>query len=266
MAIGKFVQSHIMSIVEICETSDPNLLSQLKNKEFSNKTFGLSFPFFTEIKAMDEKSHVRYWSTVYSVCNEQVRVCSQWYALHQARFDTFLEANNISESKHINGPSTQSKEVVNKRFKYRAIGNASNILVRNILSSLGNESFTKVDWQKTIEYFDHNCAYCGQKGDIEMDHIIPMNKSSLGEHKIGNIVPSCKPCNRKKHDKSYTDFLKGNPTATQRIESYMESRGYSPIHNKKVSEFVQLAYDEVATLAERYIDIINEKLENNSTE
>lgn len=266
MAIGKHIQAHIISIIDLCESTDANLLSQLKNQEFSNNTFGLSFPFFKEVKEIDEKSHLRYWSTVYSVCNQQVRVCSQWYVLHQARFDKFIEANRISELNLVNDLSPQPKEIVNKRYKYRAIGNASNILVRNILSSIGNESFTKVDWQKTIEYFDHNCAYCGQKGDIEMDHIIPMNKSSLGEHKIGNIVPSCKPCNRKKHDKSYTDFLKGNPEATQRIESYMESRGYSPIHNKKVSEFIQLAYDEVATLAKRYIDIINEKLENNSTE
>ena len=43
-----------------------------------------------------------------------------------------------------------------------------------------------------------------------MEHEIPINKSMIGEHKLGNLVPSCKECNDKKHHKSYEDFLKND--------------------------------------------------------
>jgi 5-methylcytosine-specific restriction endonuclease McrA len=219
------------------------------------------------VQDIDETLHVRYWSKVYEINSQKVRICSQWYILHQKRFEDFLKHNrilvsNTSEAYDKSTKKIETKTQKNSRYKYRAIGNASNLLIRNILSSIGQEQFTKEEWLETVSFFDNKCAYCGQHGEMEMDHIIPMNKSSLGEHKLGNLVPSCKPCNRKKHDKSYLDFLEGNPKALEKIKFYMQSRNYFPIKNSQIHEIMNCAYEEVASLAERYVGIINDELIN----
>ena len=43
-----------------------------------------------------------------------------------------------------------------------------------------------------------NCHYCGSKKQIELDHVIPINRN--GTHGIGNLVPACRKCNRSKSE------------------------------------------------------------------
>lgn len=49
------------------------------------------------------------------------------------------------------------------------------------------------------------CLYCGGK-TVEIDHIIPLSRG--GRHSIGNLAPSCGPCNRSKSNKFVTEFQK----------------------------------------------------------
>lgn len=48
--------------------------------------------------------------------------------------------------------------------------------------------------------FGNCCAYCGQGGDMEIEHVNAISKG--GAHDIGNIVPACSRCNTSKrsHD------------------------------------------------------------------
>src|SRR5438445_8889606 len=39
------------------------------------------------------------------------------------------------------------------------------------------------------------------------DHLIPTNKTSLGLHAWGNIVPACADCNGKKQGSDWRDFI-----------------------------------------------------------
>ena len=53
-----------------------------------------------------------------------------------------------------------------------------------------------------LTFFGNRCCYCGLELTPESmgeDHLVPMNKESLGLHAWGNIVPSCGPCNDQKH-------------------------------------------------------------------
>jgi len=150
----------------------------------------------------------------------------------------------------------------NARYDGYPIGNAQNSVVRTVLSNLGDESFNAKDWKETKAYFGNKCAYCGASDkDLIQDHVIPINKDDLGEHKLGNIVPSCRSCNSKKSNQDYRKFCKGDSLA--RIEKYMESRGYIPLtaseqKSEDIRTILSKAHEEVRIVADKYIELINE--------
>jgi 5-methylcytosine-specific restriction endonuclease McrA len=150
------------------------------------------------------------------------------------------------------------KRAARGRYRGNAIGNAQNLFVRNILSNIGYESFNENDWQETKAYFMNKCAYCGAETDLVIDHAIPINKAKLGEHRIGNLVPSCNDCNARKGNKDYSEYLNGDDEKRQTIESFMDSRNYVPLgNNEQVRMILDLAHGEVSALVDRYIVMIN---------
>lgn len=49
------------------------------------------------------------------------------------------------------------------------------------------------------------CVYCGcEDGPHELDHVTPWSKG--GDHKVDNLVVSCRSCNRRKRDKTPTEM------------------------------------------------------------
>jgi hypothetical protein len=91
-----------------------------------------------------------------------------------------------------------------------------------------------------------------------MDHIIPINRTSLGEHRLGNLVPACKVCNSQKGDKGYLEFLGGRHEAITAIEAHMNRFNYIPIgENEQIRDIIELAHKELPAIAARYIRIIN---------
>lgn len=245
MQIGKVVKQHIAQVVSYCETVDHGELARLLDPAYSKQTFGINFPFFAELEDMAPELHGRYWTQVYMVRGRQVRITSMWfqssmpllveYLLSRGiateadlkRLDETLETTPVSTSvsaKRSAVTRTRSDRA-NARYKSHAIGNAQNAFVRNVLGNLGYESFNQKDWEATKEYFSQRCAYCGVDADeLLIEHAIPINKVSLGEHRLGNLVPSCKKCNSAKGDKDFRVFLNGNDEAIARIEEYMDSR------------------------------------------
>ena len=57
-----------------------------------------------------------------------------------------------------------------------------------------------------------------------MEHAIPINKEVLGEHRLGNIVPSCKQCNSEKHKKSFEEFLGDDTQKINAIKKCMSDK------------------------------------------
>jgi 5-methylcytosine-specific restriction endonuclease McrA len=127
-------------------------------------------------------------------------VTSQWYETSRPLFITYLKSKGIApeldlseyekdyanKEQHAQSPSSRA----NSRYRGNPIGNAQNLFVRNILSSIGLESFNEGDWNSTKDYFSHRCAYCGNETELLIEHAIPINKEKLGEHRLGNLVPS----------------------------------------------------------------------------
>jgi len=53
------------------------------------------------------------------------------------------------------------------------------------------------------------CHYCGRHltlMEITLDHVVPLSKG--GAMGLRNIVPACLPCNRRKADMNYNNFVK----------------------------------------------------------
>lgn len=69
---------------------------------------------------------------------------------------------------------------------------------KNIINTL-----TAEEWIYILKKYKFRCAYCGKDFTLfdkeTHDHIIPISK---GGHNIKeNVVPACRSCNSKKHDK-----------------------------------------------------------------
>jgi len=64
-----------------------------------------------------------------------------------------------------------------------------------------------------FELFNNCCAYCGQSGDMQIEHAIPISKG--GTHAIGNILPACRTCNYSKRDKEIESWYRSQSVFTE---------------------------------------------------
>ena len=268
MKIGKLVQNSILTIFEYCERQDPAEFVRLQDPRYSKETFDINFPFCQPVNKIAQTDRVRYWKREYIVNGISVRVTNHWYNPPTSKsvslFRSYLAQRGIAVDRSPTQivpdveESGDSLRTARGRYKGNPIGNAQNLLVRNVLSRLGDESFSAEQWQEVIQEFGHFCAYCGADGELVMDHVIPINKQALGEHRLGNLVPSCRSCNAKKSGQDYREFLVGDQARISAIETHMQKHCYRPIgDHEQVREIIELAHQEVRQLAERYVAIID---------
>ena len=102
-----------------------------------------------------------------------------------------------------------------------------------------------------LEFFEHKCCYCSEaitRITLSQDHLIPMNKSFLGLHAWGNVVPCCKNCNNEKQQRPWEEFAteKAGNEAKKRIHKIKEfvfSKKYDPTLN--LHEYAGNLYEDV---------------------
>ena len=92
--------------------------------------------------------------------------------------------------------------------------------------------FNHEELRKVFTYFSCECAYCGSKNNITIDHYIALDKG--GSHSVDNIVLACSFCNTSKKNRDVvTWYFKRKYFCQNRwnkIQAYI---------NKK-QEFIQL--------------------------
>lgn len=104
------------------------------------------------------------------------------------------------------------------------------------------------------KFFESRCCYCGTdiaEGGVQ-DHLVPLNRTGLGLHAWGNIVPSCGPCNSYKQGKPWHEVVaeRAGADAAERykqINAFVAKYGYSPPFDL-VSATADL-YDEIGEVA-----------------
>ena len=59
-------------------------------------------------------------------------------------------------------------------------------------------TLTTTQWKAIVVAYKGRCAYCGAKPKkLTQDHVTPLSRG--GHHTAENVVPSCWPCNSRKH-------------------------------------------------------------------
>ena len=58
---------------------------------------------------------------------------------------------------------------------------------------------TAEQWDAVKRTYGNRCAYCGAKGKMTQDHVIPLSLG--GTHTVDNVVPACRSCNSAKRDR-----------------------------------------------------------------
>lgn len=64
--------------------------------------------------------------------------------------------------------------------------------------------WTPADWDRLVARFDGCCAYCGERKDLTLDHVVPVSRG--GRHAAGNFLPACVSCNSSKNDKFLAEW------------------------------------------------------------
>ena len=219
---------------------------------------------------IDQRSRKDRFRSIHEGTNTYASVIRKYIIYRESEQDEELGNAGLGRLTDLGKPSAipevtpQSASVGrskrNVRYKGNPIGNAQNLVIRTILSNLGDESFSEKDWDEAKEYFNGKCAYCGVADkDTVRDHAIPISKYKLGEHKLGNLVPSCRSCNSSKGERDFIEFCedkKFDEIVIKRIIKYMVSRNYVPItEDKEKSDNIRIrlhkAQEEIRIAAER---------------
>lgn len=122
----------------------------------------------------------------------------------------------------------------------------------------GYERFvpTKKQKEKLLKAFDNECCYCGaeiNEKNLSQDHLVPMNKASLGLHAWGNVVPCCQNCNNQKQQTAWLDFLKERASVNtyaqrhKRITDFVAEMKYQP--NLHLDTYAENLYQDVGEVA-----------------
>ncbi len=133
-------------------------------------------------------------------------------------------------------------------------GDVANLFIRCLLSDAGVQlgSFNKKDWDNTLAYFENKCAYTGEPLTAKtavMDHLVSHNRTSIGLHLYGNIIPCTAQANAAKRHLSLQEFFDSNPTvlshlsAEEKAEKLKKIKGFvkESKYEEKVSRIKDLA-------------------------
>ena len=147
----------------------------------------------------------------------------------------------------------------------RARSDIANTATRIFLQEMGaayDEERNREPWKKgrhfqeIRDFFGNRCCYCGAEfGPGEpavVDHLIPINKTDLGLHAWGNIVPACRECNAKKQGQDWRDFIiqRAGTDAQERhtrVREYLREYDYNP--GLDLTGVAAELYEEVGDIA-----------------
>lgn len=61
------------------------------------------------------------------------------------------------------------------------------------------------EWLDKVALLGGVCLYCGEARALTRDHKVPFSRG--GTNDIANVVPACRPCNERKHNRTAQEFI-----------------------------------------------------------
>lgn len=85
-----------------------------------------------------------------------------------------------------------------------------------------SSSDARKKWRQSIkEYWNHQCAYCGDTHNLTLDHITPKIKG--GTDRITNLLCACLRCNKSKGHQHWSDwYLNQDFFTTKRLSDIIQ--------------------------------------------
>jgi hypothetical protein len=71
---------------------------------------------------------------------------------------------------------------------------------RRAIAGGGSATLTIEEWLRIVDAYEGRCLYCQAPDRLTMDHLVPISRG--GDHSIENVVPACRSCNSRKHDRN----------------------------------------------------------------
>jgi hypothetical protein len=117
----------------------------------------------------------------------------------------------------------------------RSFADVPNRIVRLFLQEAGRQYDANRGYPKfssmtpdLIARFGGACAYCGGPPPLVEEHLVPINRTSVGLHAWGNIVPACKACNDTKAGNAWESHPRLDDIRRAAIRTYISEYRYMP--------------------------------------
>lgn len=65
-------------------------------------------------------------------------------------------------------------------------------------------NYTVEQWATSLEYFEYQCAYCGEAHNLTVDHVKAISQG--GANYVYNLIPACGSCNASKGAKDVVEW------------------------------------------------------------
>jgi 5-methylcytosine-specific restriction endonuclease McrA len=101
--------------------------------------------------------------------------------------------------------------------------------------------------------FGGSCAYCGEAAKPVAEHVVPINRTAVGLHAWGNIVPACEPCNKIKAGSSWGEHPRLDEPRRSAINAYVVDDDYDP-DVKELRIVVEKLYELADTQTRALVD------------
>ena len=114
------------------------------------------------------------------------------------------------------------------RSQRSAIRIPSVVVLKEFVKPQKRVAFTRFNLFLRDEF---KCQYCGSKGDLTFDHVVPRSKGGITSWE--NVVAACSPCNLKKGNKTLRQVgmrLMRKPVPPSAEEMQAHGRRFPPNH------------------------------------
>jgi 5-methylcytosine-specific restriction endonuclease McrA len=130
-----------------------------------------------------------YYRKHYEKNKDKILVyAKRWYQANKEHRNLLSNQHYENNKKHVSDMLKRRRKEHPETFQLKDSKR------RALKQSTTIEPITKIQWQYIKMFYNHRCAYCGNKPrQLTMDHIIPLAKE--GTHTLSNIIPACKGCN-----------------------------------------------------------------------